>query len=45
MGQTEKAGRPVQAPAGAIKFDISDLNLFYGDFQALKSVGLRLPER
>ena len=27
------------------KFDIKNLNLFYGDFQALKNISLRIPSQ
>ncbi|MGI6694870.1 MAG: phosphate ABC transporter ATP-binding protein PstB [Christensenellales bacterium] len=30
---------------GAIKFDIQDVDLFYGDFQALKKINMAVPER
>ena len=32
-------------PAGPVKFDLKDVNLFYGHFQALKDINMRLPYR
>jgi phosphate transport system ATP-binding protein len=29
---------------GNIKFDVKDLNLFYGDFQALKKINMKIPK-
>ena len=33
------------AEVGRTKFDIQDVNLFYGSFQALKHINMRVPER
>ena len=32
-------------PLGRAKMEVKDLNLFYGDFQALKHVSISMPEK
>lgn len=33
------------APMGRTKIEVKGLNLYYGDFQALKNVNIRIPEK
>ena len=36
---------PNHRPIGRAKLEVEKLNLFYGDFQALKQISLRIPEK
>ena len=43
MMNTEQT--PNHRPIGRAKLEVEKLNLFYGDFQALKQISLRIPEK
>ncbi len=43
--EMKKTGSPVQAVPEKVKIEIRDLDLYYGNFQALHNINLQIPEK